>query len=113
MSNKKRDEAQIEKAMRMYAEGSTYAAIADAIGLKGKSGAYNLVVRELKRRDAMQIERQRAEAQRDDELHTLESLINEELPKAQAGDLQATDRILSLLDRRAKILGLYPEEKGA
>lgn len=115
MSNKKRDPQQLERietAMQMYAEGKSYGQIAKAIG-GVRSGAYAMIQRELARREAAPVEATRAALHRDAQLVALDAAITKVMPLVHQGDLKAIDTMLELMDRQAKIIGLYPDESEA
>jgi hypothetical protein len=94
------------QALRLRAQGLGYQAIADALGYGGPSGAYQAVKRAL--------ERTRQEAS--DEVRTLElsrldALLNAAWERAMSGDYKSIANVLSIMDRRAKYLGLDQAQK--
>jgi hypothetical protein len=89
------------QALELHRTGVGYQAIADRLGYAGPSGAYKAVEAAL--RKTLQPPA--------DELRTLElerlDLMHQALwPRAVAGNLRAVDRVLSIMKRRSRLLGL-------
>lgn len=94
----------VEKAsesLRLRAEGCTYRAIAQRLGYKDPSGAQRAVER------ALQATLQEASDQlRILELERLDNLHGAIWGRAMKGEGPAVDRVLKIMERRAKLLGL-------
>lgn len=103
-------------ALTLRKQGGSYRKIAES--LRGREGiqddygehhAYQDVLSEIKR---LQIEnREAAEDIRTLELERLDELQARYWPKAVAGDYAAFDRVLSVMDRRAKYVGAYAADQ--
>jgi len=94
------------KALELRKAGVSYEEIAKALGWKGKQGAWFAVKRCLKKvRQESATELVVLEVERLDKMQTAL------WAKAQHGDYGAVDRILSIMTRRAKLLGLDAPEK--
>ncbi len=103
------DRAALDRqAIAMRRKGATFDEIAAALGMSNKSVAYKSVKRGLQNFADGDVEELRArELARTDELFArLEPLIASDPP-----DLAAVDRVIKLLDYRAKICGLYAPRK--
>lgn len=81
--------------------GYSFAQIADALGYKGPQGAHEAVQAALKR-----IIREPAEDVLRLELERLDALFMKPYQSALAGDLQALAGCLSVMGRKARLLGL-------
>lgn len=97
------------EAMARRAGGMCYSQIAKELGMSNKSVAYKAVVRVLEQWQAETAES--AEVVRDIELRRLDEMLAGLWPKAKKGDPQAIDRVLKIMDRRAKFLGLDAPER--
>lgn len=87
------------KAVQLRQAGVTYDQIAKAVGFADESGAYKAVRRAIERRQYDAVDDLRAmELDRLDELHR--SLW----PKALNGNLHAVDRLLRVMQQRAKYI---------
>src|SRR5262249_5396385 len=94
------------EALRLRQAGNTFAQIAEMLGYSDPSGARNAVMAALRENVTEPNAEMRAlELARLDALHA--ALWSEAL----AGDLPTVDRILKLMERRAKILGLDASPK--
>jgi len=91
------------KALRMRSSGMTYGKIAEAMGCS-KSAAYERVQRALAAIPAEAVdEYRRLET---DRLDTLLELAMRKVESEDKGFLFAIDRVLAIMDRRSKLLGL-------
>ncbi len=99
-------EARRAQALRLRLAGLSYDAIAHQLGFRHRAAAYRAVTRAL---TAMQ--REAAPAVRALELARLDALLERVWPRAMAGHLPAVDRVLAILDRRARLLGLHTPER--
>lgn len=92
------------RALELRMAGATYQQIADALSYRSKGEAFRSVER------ALAQEMGRAETLRNEyralTLGRLERLIRSLWTKALGGDLQAVDRVLRLVERQSRILGL-------
>ena len=93
-----------EQALSLRKAGLTYKEIGRRMGFT-EQRAYHLVTQELAR-----LNQQRAEAASRLELERLDRLLAAIWDKAQAGDFGAIDRVLSIMARRAKLLGIDLEK---
>jgi len=110
MSNRNADLELIEKernVLEMRRAGATYEEIAKATGYATAQGAYLAYGRALKRT----LNNAGAQEAREMELDRLDRLQRTWWPKAIAGDERATDRVLKIMEHRAKYLGLYAPAK--
>ena len=89
------------QALEMRKAGKGFVEIAQVLGYGGPSGAYNAVTTAL--RKTLQ---EPADELRQMELARLDALQAALWPKAIAGEWAAADRVLSIMERRAKLLGL-------
>ena len=99
--------AQVKKdneALALRASGKGYDEIAKALGYTNRSGAYKAVLRVLDRWTRETGEN--VETVRSIELRRCDSMIVALWPAALRGDPQAIDRVIKIMDRRAKFLGL-------
>lgn len=91
------------RALELRKAGYSYRAIAEELGIS-VSAAYRATTRALKRLNEKTQEE--AEVVRRLELERLDDLLLAMWPKAQNGDQGAVDRILRIMERRARLLGL-------
>lgn len=91
------------KALQMRRDGKDYHTIAKDLGYAHASGAYAAVIAALKF-----MNREAADEVRQLELSRLDSLVEKLMPSAGASlaGLQVVDRLLKIMDRRARLLGL-------
>lgn len=89
------------KALELRRQGMGLADIAKELGFKDASGVYYAIQRALKK-----IIQEPAEAVRKLELERLDKMLLGLWPQATKGQWQAVDRVLSIMERRAKLLGL-------
>jgi hypothetical protein len=94
------------EALHLRLAGWDYDTIARHLGLRHRSSAYRLVQAALAAR-----QREAAPAVRALELARLDALLERVWPRAMAGHLPAVDRVLAILDRRARLLGLHAPER--
>lgn len=99
-------EARRLEALHLRLAGWDYDTIARHLGLRHRSSAYRLVQAALAAR-----QREAAPAVRALELARLDALLERVWPRALAGHLPAVDRVLAILDRRARLLGLHAPER--
>lgn len=81
--------------------GLTYSQIAQALDYRDRRGAHNAVNRTLRRTGS-----DLATDYRRIELARTERLLTSVWPQALAGDLFAVDRVLKIIDRQCRLLGL-------
>ncbi len=89
------------KALDLRKAGASYDAIAQQLRLSGSGSAYKIVQAALKA-----TYREPADDVRKLELERLDRLTLALWSRAQQGETEAIDRVLKLMDRRAKLLGL-------
>lgn len=94
------------QALELRKEGTTFAEIAKELKYNSPQAAYDAVRRAL---DATL--REPADEVRKLELERLDALWQIQYLNAQSGDLQALTACLSLMDRRAKLVGIYMPTK--
>lgn len=90
------------RALELRSKGYTFQRIAAELGYSGKQGAHDAVMRAL---DATL--REPADEFRLLDLERLDRLWRGFYPRACAGDVHATNACLQIMDRRARLLGLY------
>lgn len=96
------------KAVELRKAGASYAQIADALGLASASSAYRNVMRALARNQSEEVEELRMiEGARLDRMQ--QSLWH----NAVRGDLPTVDRVLRIMERRARLFGLDAPQKVA
>lgn len=88
-------------ALELRKGGATYRAIAKELGYGGPGAAYKAIDRALK--DVM---REPAEAVRTLEIERLDAILIGIWPMAKAGDPACIDRVLKIMERRSRLLGL-------
>jgi len=81
--------------------GVPFKTIAERLGYRSESGAYNAFKRAMQRT----IQEPADELRRLEELR-LDALLRAMMPEALRGSTWHVDRVLSIMDRRAKLLGL-------
>jgi transposase-like protein len=89
------------EAVKLRVEGNTYTEIARRVGYANRSTAFHAVNRELER-----TAQEPADQLRTLECERLNELLRALWPKAMAGNTQAVEKILMVMDRRARYLGL-------
>lgn len=103
-NQRKNTPAQIEKkrrALELRKAGCGYDEIAAALGYANAGGAYKIVQQALK-----DTYREPAEEIRTLELERVDRLLRAVWPRALKGDVEAVDRVLKIMTRRARLLGL-------
>jgi hypothetical protein len=99
---------QEQKAFELRMAGATYEQIGKALGMTSV-GAFQIIRRgSIKRRTATN---EVVEQIRELELERLDAMQRTVWPKALKGDLLALDRVLTLMNTRAKYLGLHAPER--
>jgi hypothetical protein len=100
--------AKAQQCLELRRTGMTYDNIGKIVGLNA-SNAYNHV------KKAMDNARARISEDADvilaETLQNYESLLEKYLPLAMAGDLPTTDRVIKLLEARAKLVGVGGESE--
>jgi len=91
------------KALELRKAGAGYQVIGDQLGMTA-SGAYRAVMRSLKKLNE-KISEEALEVRRL-ELERLDAMLIALWPQARKGNQGAVDRVLRIMDRRAKFLGL-------
>jgi DNA-binding CsgD family transcriptional regulator len=91
------------QALELRRQGKRYEEIAEALGVS-ISSAWRLVHRAYKR--SVKLADEEAEMQRQLDLQRLDVALAAIWPAVQAGELAAIDRLVSILGRRARLLGL-------
>lgn len=89
-------------AVRLRRGGATYELIAQTLGYSCRSSAYRAVDRALAR-----VTDTEATLLLKLELERLDEMFRALWPQAMRGDRRAIDRILAIMDRRARYLGLH------
>jgi len=95
------DAEKTRQALELRKAGLTYEAIASRLGYANRSGAFKSVERGLR-----SILREPADDLRTLELERLDTVQVGLWQKARTGDVQSIDRLLRIMERRAKLLGL-------
>ena len=90
------------EALELRAMGYNYQAIADEVGYGSRGAAHKAVAQELRN-----IPREAAEQAREMELGRLDDMQMAAMNGAMAGDLFAIDRVVKIIESRARLLGLY------
>ncbi|MGH2506597.1 MAG: hypothetical protein ACRDHZ_04140, partial [Ktedonobacteraceae bacterium] len=95
----------LETALKLSMQGKSWDEIAASAGYASRGAAHNAVMRELNRNVAKDVEELRTR-----DLHTLAQMQGEvwELftDKENKGRLFAADRLLAIMERRARLMGL-------
>lgn len=89
------------EALRLRAGGMEFEHIAEKLGYRSKSGAYNAVMAGLKK--TLQ---EPADELRTMEAERLDRMLAGLWEPAVSGHTWSVDRVLAIMDRRAKLLGL-------
>jgi hypothetical protein len=96
------------RCVELASQGLTYAEIASAVGYANKSSARKAVVAALAAREVDGVDMLRSL-----EVARLDELQLASWDHAMAGDPQAVDRIVRIINLRSKLLGLLDLPKGA
>ena len=94
--------------MQLRKAGVGYADIGTALGIS-TAGAYKSVMRALEL--LAEKTNENAEHVRDIELQRLDAMLKALWPRVLSGDEKAIDRVLRIMDRRARYLGLDAPER--
>lgn len=95
------------RALELRKAGATYETIAQMLGYSSKATAFNAVTRIMS-----QSKREATKEAFEMELRRLDDLMMTLWPLARAGDnMAAIDRVLRIMERRAKLLGLDAPEQ--
>jgi len=89
------------QALELRKAGATYEMIAEKLGFRGPSGAYEAIKAALEK-----TLRPPADELRQLESERLDALLLAVYPQARQGNLGAVDRVLRIMERRARLLGL-------
>jgi hypothetical protein len=93
--------ARVLTALDLAIQGCDYRTIAERAGYASKGAAFNAVQRELQRTF-----QHKADDLRTLEAQRLDALLQSMMPKALAGDTWSVDRVLAIMERRARLFGL-------
>ena len=94
------------EALELRKQGKSFPAIAEALGYRGPSGAYKAVMSAL---DKML--REPAEEVRKLEAERLDTMFEKLWGQIKSGNHGTIDKLLKVMDRRAKLLGLDAPSK--
>jgi len=97
-----------KRALEMRIEGAAYEEIRAELGYRSRSGAHKAVMSALRK-----MLREPADTVRELELQRLDRILRPMMQLAITGDAAAVDRVLKVMDRRAKLLGLDAPTKSA
>jgi hypothetical protein len=95
------------QALELRKAGATFQQIADQLGYRSASGAFNAVKAALKA-----TLREPADELRELELTRLDAMLLPLWRRVQSGDEKAVDRVLRIMERRARLLGLDAPTRG-
>lgn len=96
------------KAVELRTAGMPYAEIAHTLGMAGPSSAYRMVMRALAQNQSEEVEELRmVEGAR------LDCMQQSVWQRAVDGDLSSIDRVLKIMERRARLFGLDAPQKVA
>lgn len=91
------------RAVELAVQGQTYDAIAREVGFSNRGTAYRVVRRALDEQIADNVQQLR-----ETEVARLDALQAALWPAAMAGNLEAAQQVAFIIDKRARLLGLYP-----
>ena len=91
------------KAVELAVEGHTYDTIAREVGFANRGTAHRVVRKALDEQVAENVQQLR-----ETEVARLDALQAAIWPAAMAGHVDAVQQVLAIIDKRAKLLGLYP-----
>ena len=94
------------RAVELAVEGHTYDTIAREVGFANRGTAYRVVRKAL---DETKVDN--VQQLRETEVARLDALQAAIWPAAMAGHLDAVQQVAAIIDKRAKLLGLYPAGK--
>lgn len=94
------------RALQLRKAGATFDQIAEQVGYDNKGNAYRAVNQEL-----ADLPKEDAAELRDLEMARLDSLLTAMWPKAIGGNGWAVDRVLRIMERRARLAGLDQPEQ--
>ncbi len=97
-----------QEALALRRAGKRYDEIAEELGLS-VSGAWSVVRRAFKR--SQKLNEAEADYQRTLDLERLDAALAAIWPQVEQGKLFAVDRLLGILERRARLLGLDAPEQ--
>ena len=97
--------ARQSQALELRTTGMTFQAIADQLGYAGAPQAYTAVMMALKRVDV-----EPAEELRNLESSRMDAMLDGIWAKAKSGDDKAIAAVISIMKRRAKLMGLDLEK---
>ena len=95
------------QALELRKAAATYQQIADQLGYRSASGAFNAVKAALKA-----TLREPADELRELEAARLDAMLLPLWRRVQSGDERAVDRVLRIMERRARLLGLDAPTRG-
>ena len=95
------------QALELRKAGATYQAIAEQLGYAHAKGAYKAVTSALKL-----TLREPADELRELEVARLDAMLLPLWRRVQSGDEKAVDRVLRIMERRARLLGLDAPTRG-
>jgi hypothetical protein len=90
------------RAVELMTAGATYQQAADELGYKSRAGVWYAVQRALERRTVEAVDLYRLV-----ELENLDRLQAKAWKRANAGDLDAVGKVVSIISARCRLLGLY------
>ncbi len=91
------------KAVELAVEGHTYDTIAEQVGFANRGTAHRVVRKALDEQVAENVQQLR-----ETELARLDALQAALWPAAMAGHLDAAQQVADIIDKQARLLGLYP-----
>jgi len=94
------------RAVELALDGKSYDFIAREIGVSSRGNAWRTVQKALNDRVVAGVDELR-----ELECDRLDALQVAVWAKAEQGDLKAIETVLKIMDRRARLLGLYPAKK--
>jgi hypothetical protein len=98
------------QVMKMRLEGMTHQQIGDQLGVSAQR-IFQIVSDELDRLNT--IRNERVEQVQRLEIERLDEMLKAVYAKAKGGDLSCLDRVLAIMQRRSKLLGLDLSDKNA
>jgi hypothetical protein len=92
------------RAVELVRQGKTYDQVARAVGFANRGTAHRVVTKALSERLMVGIDELR-----DIELARLDALQVALWPRVEKGEVRAVNSVMRIIDRRCRILGLYPQ----